>query len=479
MTKDNDITTILFEIERAADHRQRLEHLALLETALESRRNTAELRSLKSLLYHRDWYIRREAAFLVDRFGVAMNAAEQLQYQFALQNFEALREKMENDPQARQVLFEGCRDISARFRSRIPGRLALSDCRSPREIVWWHYAGGDYRGLLELGCEPDFRPEVVEILRFGLQPQNNSAYHRKQCAFALEQLKEIEDAGSVVHNIISSEPEKRALTLPEQEEIAQLSLTPLEKFLRRLQAHGLFIDGQKVFPTIQMGSATRRITYRRPGVQTWPAEERLRRLQPPDGRCLLRFDYRAIEPTLLLHFLLQRFLISMEDLPAGDIYTAINPQDREAAKTWLNAVINGGGLRYARRMNPLQTRLWEAVQELRQELLQQVYREKAVEILGGEQLPLDPAESNLGGKAVNRLVQGSAAALFNHAVLQLHRLLQQSPGNARIYFLLFDEVWVEMPAPAPAQLSGQIAEVLEAVNQEYGLLVPLQVRREA
>ncbi|RMI13257.1 MAG: hypothetical protein D6681_06005 [Calditrichaeota bacterium] len=480
---------IIFRIEAEADHTRRLELLAQLEEALESAPHPRDFRMLKSLLYHPDWYIRREAAFLIDRFGVKMNPEERWQFEYALQNFELLAEHADRDATARRLLFEGCRDRSDRFRSRVVGYLRLADCQTPEEIALVHYAAGDYPGLVELGCDADFRTAVVELLRFGMQPENNSPYHRKQCAFALEQLQELENASEVAAEIMRSREPEPEMPAPDVEEIRALSLTPLQRFIRELEKQGLMVDGQRVYPSIQIGSVTNRITYRDPGLQTWPREDRERRITASPGCRLIKCDYRAIEPMLLIHFLLQRFLIGPEEVPlfrehrsgeeAGappDIYLAIDPRDREGAKTWLNAVINGGGRRYARNLNPLQQTLWEAVQELRQEMIHTVRREGAVETIGGNRIPLSPETSNLGGKAVNRLIQGSASDVFNHAVLQLHRHFIQERIPARVYFLLYDEVWVEAESEAPADLEGEIRRILESVNEKFALLVPLTVR---
>ncbi len=476
---------IIFRIEAETDHTRRLEWLARLEATLEAAPHPRDFRLLKSLLYHPDWYIRREAAFLVDRFGVKMNAEERWQFEYALQNFALLAEHAHRDATARKLLFEGCLDRSDRFRSRLIGHLRLADCRTPRETALLHYAAGDYTGLVELGCDPEFRAAVVDLLRHGLKAENNSPYHRKQCAFALEQLQELENASELVAGFMENRTEgSQSVSGPDVEEILALNQTPLQRFIRDLEKQGLVVDGKRVYPSIQIGSVTNRITYRNPGLQTWPRGERERRITASPGCRLLKFDYCAIEPMLLIHFLLQRFLIGPEDVPlsgAGegteaDIYLAIDPQNREAAKIWLNAIINGGGRRYTERLNPMQQTLWEAVQELRQEMILAVRRTGAVETIAGNRIPLSPEESNLGGKAVNRLIQGSASDLFNHAVLALHHHLIRNRIPARVYFLLFDEVWVEVEPDAPETLAADVQCILESVNETFQLLVPLRVR---
>ena len=468
---------LIYQIEKAEEEQQQLELLARLEEMLEAEPRPAQVKRLKSLLYHRHWYIRREVAFLVDRFGVPLNDEEQLRYHYALQQFDYLVELSPRLPEARKLLFLACSDPSPRFRSRALGYLPLSECKTANEKALRTYAGGDYRQLVEMGSDQELRPAVLKVLQQGLQPQANPLYHRKQCAFALEQLQAMDNAGEFIAGLLEQKEDELPVTPPATPTDTHLS-SPFELFLRRLQQQGLIIDGQPSYPEIHLGSATNRVTYRNPGLQTWSKAERLRRIQPQPGFCLLRFDYRTIEPTLLLNFLLQRFIISLADIPPGDIYRAIDPQDRAQGKVWLNAVINGGGRRFRRSLNPLQLLLLQAIDELRQELLQEAWRTGSVETIAGNRLPLDKTETNLGGKAVNRLVQGSASDVFNRAVFSLFVFFQKQNLPARVCFLLFDEVWIEAPPEHVAELAPRIIEKLETVNRKYALLLPLKVRFE-
>lgn len=474
---------IIYNIEATTDHRKRLELLKELEAALEQAPHPRNYRPLISLLYHRDWYIRREAAFLIDRYGVKLKREERFHFDYALQHFQRLKAQMETDPIARKLLFRACKDPSERFRSRVTGFLTLSDCRTTEETALFFYAQSNYQALVELGCDPDFREAVIAILTEGMEPENNVVYHRKQCAYALEQLQALENTPEVIAGIMRSRenPDDGAegdAGIPEPQH-----LSPLKKMLRDLQQQGIRFNGKVVYPTIQIGSITNRITYRDPGLQTLSKAERERRIHPSPGHVLLAWDYIAMEPTILLHFLLQRFLISLEDIPfawqgpeAGDIYLTIDPGDRKRAKSWLNAVINGGGSKFAGDLNPFQMKLWEAIRELRQELLLTVSETGAVETIAGNRILLDQSESNLGGKAVNRLIQGSASDIFNHAVLTLYQRLITEALPARVYFLLYDEVWIEAAPEAEENLAELIRSTLEAINEHFALLIPLRVR---
>ncbi|RMF59902.1 MAG: hypothetical protein D6748_05285 [Calditrichaeota bacterium] len=483
---ETTLETLIYQLETSEDHQQRLELLAKLSTLLENISRTQHLRSIISLLYHRDWYIRREAAFLIDRLGIRLNDEERLHFEFALQHFDFLKEQMDRTPLAREILFNGCLDPSERFRSRLTAVLSREDCKTSEELARLIYATGDYQGLIELGCDKDHRPAVIRILQHGLKPENNTPYHRKQCAFCLQQLKVIDDAGEYIEEIIRSQSTKHEPDSEGEEEPPARPLTPLEEMLQFLNQEGIYLDGEKVYPEIRIGSVTHRITYRNPGLQTLPESDRLRRITPSPDHLLLRYDYIAIEPTLLFHFLLYRFLISMEDIgemlnpesPQSDPYLLIYPADRGAAKAWLNAVINGGGQQYARQLTPFQMRLWEAIQELRQELLHQAYREGGITTIAGNMIPLDKNETNLGGKAMNRLVQGSASDIFNHACVTVHQYLLREHLPARIYFLLYDEVWIECEPSVHPVLRETLPSLLESVNQTFSLLLPLRVREK-
>jgi len=346
---------LIYQIEQARSHRERLARLAELEAQLQSGPTGKAARHLKSLLYHPDWYIRQEIAFMIDRYGVPLKPEELPRFWYALQQFQRLKNEMATRPGARALLFEGCKDPAPRFRVRLLGALTPADCQTAEERLLLLYAAGDYPALVERGCEAEMREAALALLKFGLKEENNPEYHRKQCAFALEQLHALENAAATVQEILSGKAPHHSIEPPPDEEtIAGLHLSPLEQFIQRLQRQGVRVEGQPVYPVIRQAPATGRITYQQPGLQTWPKAERQKRITPAPGCSWLRFDYCAMEPTLLLHFLLERFLISLEDLPEGDLYAAADPADRGAAKTWFNAVLDGGGKTYQEQLNPWQ-----------------------------------------------------------------------------------------------------------------------------
>ena len=77
---------------------------------------------------------------------------------------------------------------------------------------------------------------------------------------------------------------------------------------------------------------------------------------------------------------------------------------------------------------------------------------------------------------MNRLIQGSASDIFNNAVADLHQWFVEEMLPAKVYFLLFDEVWVSCDRRQVENLKVKIKQRLEEVNQKYSLFVPLKVR---
>ncbi len=471
--------TLIYQLEQETDHSRQLALLAQLEEALQ-REKASRRRLLISLLYHRNWYVRQEAAFLVDRYGVPLNVRERFQFAYALRNFAYLRRRMEEgDTTARQLLFSACSDAAPRFRTSVLAYLQLEDCQTPEEEAWLHYAAGDYLTLTELGSHTDYYHAVVSVLQHGLHQPENPLYHRRQCAFCLEQLRAMEDASQTIQRILKEHPpQKDEQTDGDPDALPPPELSPIQQLLHALRQQGIYVDGQRIFPEIEIGTATGRITYRKPPLQTWSADQRYRRIMPPPGHTILRFDYVTIEPGILLHFLLERFLISSEDIPSGDIYLAVDPTHREAGKKWLNAVINGGGYRYAQNLNPFQEKLWRAIREFRVEVMNQVEATGFIELPGGKRLPLPEGNTNRGGRIVNRFVQGTASEVFNRAVCAIYQQFVRLMLPAQVYFLIFDELWVTCP-PEEAEQVRQICRTeMENAGREIGLLVELRVREK-
>ena len=450
-----------------------MEVLTQIETALMQPHDPEERKYIKTLLYHADWYVRREAALLIDRFGIPLNESEQWQFAYALQNFSLLYEHR-TIPQARQLLFTACTDAHPRLRSKAAGYLTLDDCQTLDEEVAFLYATGDYLSLIELGCSPEGREPVIQLLKNAMQQADNPNYHRRQCAYCLEQLEAIDDAQEQIAAILSSNDSLESIP---QLEMPPPQLPPLEQLIYTLRHQGIWLDGQRIFPEIQVGTVTGRITYKNPPLQTIPAEDRLRRLSPEQGN-LLCLDYKSIEPTIFLHYLVTRFYLGLDAIPDGDLYLAINPGDRAAAKRWFNTIINGGSGGVPSELTPFQLRLLDATREFQQDVLNEVYATGYVETIGGRRLPAPQEGHNRLGKIMSRLIQGSASDVFHKAIVQIHQYLMENALPLRIYFLLFDEVWILGKYEVLQRHQANLVEIMQETPEELGIVLPIGVHQQ-
>ncbi len=448
--------------------------MSQIKEVLEADPYHPDSRKLISLLYHRDWYIRREIAFLIDKFGIKLNEEERNQYWYALQDFERFDERKNYDPVARALLFTACKDPSPKIRVKALSYLSFTDCQNKQEEVLLLYAAADYANLVELASQEEYKTEVISILEYGMNQADNPAYHRKQCALCLEQLHAMEDSQKFIEEVLNSTD--TALISEGQPSLAINPADPLAHLLKNLKLQGILVNGSILYPDIKIGTVTNRIIYSNPPLQTWSEEIRDKKIQAASGKTIVKFDYKTMEPTLLLHFLLFHFFLSFEDIPAGDIYLAINPENRARGKSWLLKVIYDERDVPLTNLSTFQRKLLVAVKEFRQELLLKVQKNEYVETIGGKYIPLSTNEPNLGGKALNRLLQGSASDIFNYSIVKLHQFLIDENLPARIIFLLFDEVWIEKDLHTSSDLCHSIIDTLLQVNHEFCLLKPLEIR---
>jgi hypothetical protein len=241
----------------------------------------------------------------------------------------------------------------------------------------------------------------------------------------------------------------------------------------RLQARGVRLDGRLVFPRIAVGTVTGRVVYTDPALQTMPGRERLARLGPvAEGRRFVRADYGQIEPRILLAILRRRGLINWD--AGDDLYRTLAGEaaDRDAAKVVVNRVINGGRA-------PTETtgRLAEfinATGAYRAGLAAEAKAAGFVRTLAGRAIPLPADERNHGGKAVNRVVQGTAADVFNRAVVGVDEALSRDGLSADVAFLLFDELWVECDPADLTAVAALVRSEMETAALELGLSVPVR-----
>jgi hypothetical protein len=254
--------------------------------------------------------------------------------------------------------------------------------------------------------------------------------------------------------------------------------SPLGRFLANLADRGLRLDGEIVFPRIEL-SVTGRACYSGPALQNMPAAERLSRIGPVvDGRVFVRIDYGQIEPRILLAILRRCGLIAW-DAGADLDRDLIGDEtiDRDVAKVEVNKVINGGWA------DPgTSGRLAEfiaAVDVYRAELAPLARSRGFVETLAGRRIPLAPDEPNYSGKAVNRVVQGTAADIFHRAAVGADRAIEAAGLPAAVAFLIFDELWVECGPEAAAEVARLVRSEMEAAAAAEGLAIPARLDESA
>jgi hypothetical protein len=250
----------------------------------------------------------------------------------------------------------------------------------------------------------------------------------------------------------------------------------LEQFLVRLQLQGICLDGRLVHPQIGVGPVTGRVTYTGtdPPLQGLPKADRPARLRPVvEGRVFVRADCGQIEPRILHAILRQRGLIDWE--PGPDLYLTLGGEgcDRDAIKTAVNAAINGG-----RRPEGATGRLvefLEAADVYSAELARQARVDGFIRTLAGQFIALASDEPNHSGKAVNRVVQGTAADIFIRATLAVARTLEAQGLPATVAFLLHDELWVETDPAALVRVAALVRQEMEAAAVALGVEVPVRL----
>jgi hypothetical protein len=246
-----------------------------------------------------------------------------------------------------------------------------------------------------------------------------------------------------------------------------------EIVLMRLQARGVRLDGLVVHPRIAVGTVTGRVVYSDPALQTLPEGERLSRLTPVvPGRVFVRADYGQVEPRILLAILRRRGLIRWD--AGDDLYRdliADDTADRDTAKAAVNRVINGG--RPPAEMSGRLAAFIAAADAYRAALAAGAAAAGFVRTLAGRAVPLATGEPNHGGKAVNRVVQGTAADILIRAAVGVDAAVAAGELSAAVAFLLYDELWVECDPPDLAAAASLVRSEMLTAALELGVPVPV------
>ncbi len=98
-----------------------------------------------------------------------------------------------------------------------------------------------------------------------------------------------------------------------------------------------------------------------------------------------------------------------------------------------------------------------------------------VETIAGRRLPFPEEPINRVGKIMNRLIQGSASDVFNTAIVQIHQYVMENTLPLRIYFLLFDEVWIQGNKEDLNRHRPKLIEIMREVPRELGIMLPLNI----
>ena len=145
--------------------------------------------------------------------------------------------------------------------------------------------------------------------------------------------------------------------------------------------------------------------------------------------------------------------------------------DRDVAKRVVNAIINGG--RPGPGMTGKLAEFVKVTETYRISVAADAKERGYVQTLAGRKILLAADDWNHGGKAVNRVVQGTSADIFNRAAVAVDRAISEQRVPAAVSFLLFDELWVEAE-PADERIVPLIRDEVEAAALTDGVYVPVK-----
>lgn len=421
------------------------------------------------LLKDKEKEIRLQTAFFLDSMEFVIPKEERIWFEFALENFEFVVKNGLKSESAKEVLYFGLKDKNVRVRKQILKYFLPENCQNDFEKMLIIYAREDYAELIDFYQNEEFQKPIKEILIYGSLAENNSNYNLKKCQECLEILNLEVPKPTLEKPMFKLIPTKTEV----KEEPKQQ--TEFERFLCRLQERGIIFDRVKVFPKIQIGSITNRVTYKEPGLQILSKEDKIRRISASPGFKFLKFDFAQFEPRIFFEFLLRNFIISPEEIPEKDIYS-IEGIERNVAKTIVNKLINGGFVPMNKNYPIFLKKFSDYVKQFKELVSIEARENGFVTTVGGNEILISEEETNFSGKAVNRVIQGSASDIFNETVLELEKLLELK--NSFISFLVYDEFWVEIPFESDSEELGmEISEfVTRFVKSKFGTLVDFRIK---
>lgn len=398
---------------------------------------------------------RKDAALALRPIAAELPAESQLTLALVLHDWEGAKNLVEKLPDLRPYLFHALCTETPSVRRWLLRKIDRPFCRDAVEELMLDFARADFVALAGWGAQEELRDLLISLLKQMLGSPVWGAFHKDQGAQLLRRLGEkVPEVRRSRRQLASA---KGSLLQPVH--VSSGSDPPeLHSLLAHLRRRGLTVDGATIRPDVQVGTVTGRITYRNPAVQTWSRDERLSRLRPQPGHVYVALDYAQIEPVILLNILVLRLWLALTHMPGGDIYRWFSPEDRSLGKEMVNRIINGGSSAVVD-PSPQALRFVRAIEMFRQEWTRECRELGYVPSLFGRAMPF-PEEPNVPGKVVNRLVQGTAADIFNSAVAEIHRLQCEDSLPGEITLLLFDEVWIHARTDQAERVARVSADVL-------------------
>jgi hypothetical protein len=455
---------------------QKMVLFSRLRQEIEAGHPAKRVRLLIPLLYELNAEIRREAAYMLEEYGIRLEGEDYLQYLFAVQDFDILYRGHFDDPQVRKLMFAGFKDPNLRLRARLLNFIHESDCRTFEEKSLYYYGRAEYDQIIRWDLDEARSAGIRSLLTFGTKPENNSAYHRRACARALQLIAGMDGLSEDIAALLETRSGQRSVEPLRIKREDIVAVTELDLLLEKLSARGIYAGEQIVYPEIHVGTVTGRITYKNPALQTWPKEKRQQMIKPFDGYEIIGFDYTAIEPRLLLNLLVQEHLLNLSEIPGEDIYSALCPEDREPAKKYLISLMNGGPVMPPFNPQPFLWKLVGALDEFKSDLRERFKAGEQIQTLAGRPVDLQEGEPNFCGKLINRLIQGGAADLFNNGLIEIERWIAAENQDITLYFVIYDEVWLLVPAGKQALYRDPIRQILDRQWQVFNLVLPLTVK---
>lgn len=263
----------------------------------------------------------------------------------------------------------------------------------------------------------------------------------------------------------------------------------------------------------QAVAATGRLSSSDPNLQNIPIRnERGRRIRnafiPEKGSLLIAADYSQIELRILAHLsedqAFRDAFLNREDIhlrTAKEIFGAMMGSEdeqkelRRVAKTINFGIIYGmSAFRLAREINVSRTQAQEYIDqyfaryprvlEYFDSVAEKAETQGYVETMFGrrrylEELDISGRDAGYAGRSMlNAPIQGSAAEIIKIAMVNLHKVLAQNEGSARMVLQVHDELVVEVRESDAERVRDLIVEEMEsAVSLSVPLVVDARIGR--